>query len=80
MSYYDNPYSDDAYERYMHTGELAEYFESYPEEEVVDDFIEEEVEYKDLNKQLDDVIRSLKQQIKEKERIIKARKKSAKTR
>lgn len=80
MSYYDNPYSDDAYERYMHTGELAEYFESYSEEEVVDDFIEEEVEYKDLNKQLDDVIRSLKQQIKEKERIIKARKKSAKTR
>lgn len=79
MSYYDNPYSDDAYERYMHTGELAEYFESYSEEEVVDDFIEEEVEYKDLNKQLDDVIRSLKQQIKEKERIIKARKKSAKT-
>ena len=80
MSYYDNPYSDDAYERYMHTGELAEYFESYSEEEVVDDFIEEEVESKDLNKQLDDVIRSLKQQIKEKERIIKARKKSAKTR
>lgn len=80
MSYYDNPYSDDAYERYMHTGELAEYFESYSEEEVVDDFIEEEVEYKDLNKQLDDVIRSLKQQIKEKERILKAQKKAAKTR
>ena len=44
MSYYDNPYSDDAYERYMHTGELAEYFESYSEEEVVEEVVEEEVE------------------------------------
>ena len=42
MSYYDNPYSDDAYERYMHTGELAEYFESYSEEEVVEEVVEEE--------------------------------------
>ncbi|MBO5749503.1 MAG: hypothetical protein J6R36_00965 [Bacteroidaceae bacterium] len=80
MSYYDNPYSDDAYERYMHTGELAEYFESYSEEEVVEEVVEEEVECDDLNKQLDDVIRSLKQQIKEKERILKAQKKAAKTR
>ena len=27
MSYYDNDYSDDMYDRYMHTGEGAEYFE-----------------------------------------------------
>lgn len=76
MSYYESPYSDDAYERHMHTGELAEYFEA----EIVEDVVEEEVECEDLNKQLDDVIRSLKRQIKEKERIIKARKRAAKTR
>ena len=27
MSYHDNDYTDDMYERYMHTGEGAEYFE-----------------------------------------------------
>ena len=40
MSYYESPYSDDAYERHMHTGELAEYFEA----EIVEDVVEEEVE------------------------------------
>lgn len=76
MSYYDNDYTDEMYDRYMHTGEGAEYFEDTPEEEYIEEIVTEEViEYKDLNEQLDDVIRYLKQQIKEKERIIKAQKK-----
>lgn len=76
MSYYDNNYTDDMYDRYMHTGEGAEYFEDTPEEEYIEEIVTEDVvEYKDLNEQLDDVIRYLKQQIKEKERIIKAQKK-----
>lgn len=76
MSYYDNDYTDEMYDRYMHTGEGAEYFEYTPEEEYIEEIVTEEVvEYKDLNEQLDDVIRYLKQQIKEKERIIKAQKK-----
>lgn len=76
MSNYDNDYTDDMYDRYMHTGEGAEYFEDTPEEEYIEEIVTEEVvEYKDLNEQLDDVIRYLKQQIKEKERIIKAQKK-----
>ena len=61
---------------YMHTGEGAEYFEDTPDEEYIEEIVTEEVvEYKKLNEQLDDVIRYLKQQIKEKERIIKAQKK-----
>ena len=76
MSYYDNDYTDEMYDRYMHTGEGAEYFEDTPEEEYIEEIVTEEVvEYKDLNEQLDNVIRYLKQQIKEKERIIKAQKK-----
>ena len=76
MSNYDNDYTDDMYGRYMHTGEGAEYFEDTPEEEYIEEIVTEEVvEYKDLNEQLDDVIRYLKQQIKEKERAIKAQKK-----
>ena len=76
MSNYDNAYTDDMYDRYMHTGEGAEYFEDTPEEEYIEEIVTEDVvEYKDLNEQLDDVIRYLKQQIKEKERIIKAQKK-----
>ena len=76
MSNYDNDYTDDMYDRYMHTGEGAEYFEDTPEEEYIEEIVtEEDVEYKDLNEQLDDVIRYLKQQIKEKERAIKAQKK-----
>ena len=76
MSYYDNDYTDDMYDRYMHTGEGAEYFEDTPEDEYIEEIeTEEVVEYKDLNEQLDDVIRYLKQQIKEKERAIKAQKK-----
>lgn len=76
MSNYDNDYTDDMYDRYMHTGEGAEYFEDTPEEEYIEEIVTEEVvEYKDLNEQLDDVIRYLKQQIKEKECAIKAQKK-----
>lgn len=71
--YDDNAWAD--YDYYMHTGELAEYFEDTPEEEYKEEIVTEEVvEYKDLNEQLDDVIRCLKQQIKEKERIIEAQK------
>ncbi len=69
-------YTDDIYERYMLTGEGAEFFEDYTEESVVEYFVEEEetdivADNRDLNAQLDDVIRMLKQQIKEKERLIK---------
>ncbi len=82
MSYYDNDYTDDMYDRYMHTGEGAEYFEDrtevYPYSHIEEVEIEDVVEYKDLNEQLDDVIRYLKQQIKEKERLIKAQNKKAK--
>ncbi len=80
MSNYDNDYTDEMYDRYMLTGEGAEYFEDTSEEEFIEEEIQpsETVVYKDLNEQLDDVIRSLKQQIKEKERIIKAQKKRAK--
>lgn len=78
MSNYDNAYTDDMYDRYMHTGEGAEYFEDTPEEEYIEEIVTEDVvEYKDLNEMLDDTIRYLKQQIKEKERIIKAQKKNA---
>lgn len=76
MNIYDNDYTDDMYDRYMHTGEGAEYFEDTPEEEYIEEIVTEEVvEYKDLNEMLDDTIRYLKQQIKEKERIIKAQQK-----
>lgn len=76
MSNYDNDYTDDMYDRYMHTGEGAEYFEDTPEDEDIEEIITERVvEHKNLNEQLDEVIRCLKQQIKEKERIIKAQKK-----
>lgn len=76
MSYNDNDYTDEMYDRYMLTGEGTEYFEDPPEEEFIEEIVTEEiVEHKDLNEQLDDVIRYLKQQIKEKERIIKAQKK-----
>lgn len=79
MSNYDNDYTDDMYDRYMHTGEGAEYFEDTPEDEYIEEIVTEDVvEYKDLNEQLDDVIRCLKQQIKEKERLIKAQNKKAK--
>lgn len=78
MSNYDNDYTDDMYDRYMHTGDGAEYFEDTPEEEYIEEIVTEDVvEYKDLNEMLDDTIRYLKQQIKEKERIIKAQKKNA---
>ena len=75
-------YIDDIYERYMLTGEGAEYFEDYTEEET-EDFTEEEeteivAENRDLDAQLDDVIRMLKQQIKEKERLIKKEQKKKK--
>lgn len=75
MSNYDNDYTDDMYDRYMHTGEGAEYFEDTPEEEYIEEIVTEEVvEYKDTNEMLDDTIRYLKLQIKEKERIIKEQK------
>ena len=78
MSYYDNDYTDDMYDRYMHTGEGAEYFEDraeeYPDEYIEEVETEKVVEYKDTNKMLDDTIRYLKLQIKEKERIIKEQK------
>ena len=78
MSSYENDYTDEMYDRYMHTGEGAEYFEDITEE-YSDEYIEEveaekEVEYKDTNEMLDDTIRYLKLQIKEKERIIKEHK------
>ena len=84
MGYYDNDYIDDMYDRYMHTGEGAEYFEDSVEEEYIEE-IEDEVEteeaeeYSDLNEMLDDTIRYLKQKIKEKERIIKAQNKKTAT-
>ena len=78
MSYYDNDYTDDMYDRYMHTGEGAEYFEDraeeYPDEYIEEVETENVVEYKDTNEMLDDTIRYLKLQIKEKERIIKEQK------
>ena len=73
----NNAYTDEVYDRYMLTGEGTEYFEDNSQEEYIEEFATEEVvEYKDLNEQLDDVIRYLKQQIKEKKRLIKAQNKS----
>ena len=78
MSYYDNEYTDDMYDRYMHTGEGAEYFEDrtevYPYSYIEEVETEKVVESKDTNEMLDDTIRYLKQQIMEKERIIKEQK------
>ena len=78
MSYYDNDYTDDMYDRYMHTGKGAEYFEDraeeYPDEYIEEVETEKVVEHKDTNEMLDDTIRYLKLQIKEKERIIKEQK------
>ena len=79
MSYYDSDYTDEIYERYMHTGEGAEFFEDSKEEENIEDIVIENVEHKDLNKQLDDIIRCLKKQIKEKERTIKTQNKKTGT-
>ena len=77
MSICDNDYTDEMYDRYMLTGEGTEYFEDTTKDEYIEETInQEDIEYKDLNEQLDDVIRNLKQQIKEKERIIKAQKKN----
>lgn len=74
----DNDYTDETYDRYMLIGEGAEYFEDASEEEYTEEIPPQETpEYKDLNEQLDDVIRYLKQQIKEKERILKAQKRKA---
>lgn len=78
MSYYKSDYTGYMYDRYMHTGEGAKYFEDneeeYPEEYIEEVETEEVVEYKDTNEMLDDTIRYLKLQIKEKERIIKEQK------
>ena len=88
MNDYDNDYTDDMYDRYMLTGEGAEYFEDFEditEEDNEDDDVEEvninqtqtEIteteapEYVDINKQLDEIIRILKRQLKEKERLLK---------
>ncbi len=74
-------YTDDMYDRYMYTGEGAEFFEDIQEEEYIeDDYIEDDeteevVEYRDLNEYLDDVIRNLEEQLKEKKRIIAAQNK-----
>ena len=74
----DNAYTAETYDRYMLTGEGAEYFEDASEEEYTEEISPQETpEYKDLNEQLDDVIRHLKQQIKEKERFLKAQKRKA---
>ncbi len=74
MSYYDNDYTDDMYDRYMHTGECAEYFEDRAEGYIEEVEKRKVVEYKDTNEMLDDTIRYLKLQIKEKERIIEEQK------
>ena len=84
MGNYDNDYTDETYDRYMLTGEGVEYFEHVPENGCGEEYevegeeeAEETVEYKDLNAQLDDVVRYLKQQIKEKEHMIKEHKKKS---
>ena len=90
MNDYDNDYTDDMYDRYMLTGEGAEYFEDFEDITEEDDYVEEvninqthtEIietdiaeteapEYVDINKQLDEIIRILKRQLKEKERLLK---------
>ncbi len=72
-------YTDEVYDRYMITGEGAEYFDDDEiyEEEGEDEIVQEEGSspHKNLNKQLNDVIRLLKKEIKEKERIIKVQQK-----
>ncbi len=86
MSEHDNQMWDD-YNHYMHTGELSEYFEEDCTEyegqtecantpNIPDDTFC--IADPDVNKKLDDVIRYLKQQIKEKERAIKSQKKKRK--
>ena len=57
MSYYDNDYHDDMYDRYRLTGEGAEYFEDDYEEENFcdyDDEVYEEYEVRD-NTQFDGI-------------------------
>lgn len=85
MNDYDNDYTDDMYDRYMLTGEGAEYFEDFEDITEEDDDVEEvninqtqtEIteteapENVDINKQLDEIIRILKRQLKEKERLLK---------
>ena len=82
MNDYDNDYTDDMYDRYMLTGEGAEYFEDFEDiteedEEVNINQTQTEIteteapEYVDINKQLDEIIRILKRQLKEKERLLK---------
>lgn len=73
-------YSDETYDRYMLTGEGAEYFEETRTYEEIEAEIEQETvatSQKKLNEQLDDVIRLLKKEIKEKERIIKKQQKQS---
>ena len=82
MSYYDNDYSDDMYDRYMHTGEGAEYFE----EESPCEYIPPRRRYykvssgKHCNDELDEIIRRLKQQKKEERRAKEAQEKTTQQR
>ena len=80
MVNYDDDYTDETYDRYKLTGEGAEYFEETSGDEYIEHTEaepEEAVEYRDLNEQLDDIIRCLKQQIKEQEAMLKAQKKKS---
>ena len=80
MVNYDDDYTDETYDRYMLTGEGAEYFEETSGDEYIEEpeaEPEEAVEYRELNEQLDDIIRCLKQQIKEQEAMLKAQKKKS---
>ena len=67
-------YTDETYERYMLTGEGAEYFEDeYDEEDV--EIVEDEEElsgFDRLERQLDKAIYYLEQKLKEQKRLAKA--------
>lgn len=79
MSNYENDYTDETYDRYMLTGEGAEYFEdTYYEEEYIEYYDpepEEAEEPIDTLQMLDNTILALKQEIKRREKIIKEQKK-----
>lgn len=75
MSTEDDMWQD--YDHYMHTGELSEYFEDEYEEECESD-VRQDNNTNSYCDDLDEVIRFLKQQKKENERIIKEEKKKEK--
>ena len=68
MNCYDEDYTDDIYDRYMLTGEGAEYFEAPSEEEYIEKSYTRRPAVQNLEDRLDAIIRHLEKEIEKKQR------------